>query len=102
MQLHVRGHELQCREVKAADGTAVHECAGVRLQVADHCGAASKETQTHFALVGFLSSVDAQVVGELPRVGEAFTAEATAVPFPTNPYSPRSPILSSTAVGQDP
>lgn len=93
VELHVRRHQLQCGEVKAADGAAVHEGAGVRLQVADHGGAASEEAQTDFALVGFLSGVDAEVIGELPRVGETFTAVATPVPFPTDARRPDSPVL---------
>lgn len=73
----------------------------MRLQVADHGGAASEEAQTHLALVGFLPSMDSQVVGELPRVGEALTTVATAVPFPTDGRDSGSPILSWAAVGHD-
>lgn len=73
----------------------------MRLQVADHGGAASEEAQTHLALVGFLPSVDAKVVGELPRVGEALPTVAAAVPFPTDGCGSRSPVLFQTATGQD-
>lgn len=65
VQLHVRRHQLQRGEEEATDGAAVHESAGVRLQVADHGGTASEEAQTHFALIRFLPRVDADVVGEL-------------------------------------
>lgn len=65
VELHMRRHHLQCGEVEAADGAAVHESTGVRLKMADHSGAAAEEAQTHLALVRFLSSVDAEVIGEL-------------------------------------
>ena len=76
----------------------------MRLQVADHGGTASEEAQAHLALVGFLPGMDAQVVGELPRVGEAFPTVATAVPFPAEGGGgggSGSPVVSRAAVGQD-
>lgn len=66
VQLHVCGHQLEGGEVKATDGAVVHQGPGVCLQMADHGGAASEEAMTHFALVGFLPGVDAEVVSELP------------------------------------
>jgi len=102
VELHVRRHHFQRGEEKAADRAAVHERSGVRLQVADHGGAPSEEALADFALVGFLPGVDAEVVGELPRVGEAFTAVATPVPLPTDACCPDSPILPRVPVGQDP
>lgn len=98
MELHVRGHQLHGGEEKVAHGAAVHEGAGVRLQVADHSGAASEEAQTHLALVGFLSGVDSEVVGELPRVGEPFAAEAAPVPLPTRPTA----FLPGVPIGENP
>lgn len=103
MELHVRRHQLEGGEVEAAHGAAVHEGAGVRLQVADHGGAAPEEAQTHLALVGFLPGVDAEVVGELPRVGEAFPAVATAVPLPADARCRhRSGAALLAAVGKRP
>lgn len=81
VQLHVRGDQLEGGEVEAADGAAVHEGAGVRLQVADHGGATAEEAQAHLALVGLLARVDPQVVGELARVGERFPTVPAPVPF---------------------
>lgn len=66
VELHVGGDQFEGGEEESADGAAVHEGAGVRLQVANHGGAPSEEAQAHFALVWLLPSVDAQVVGELP------------------------------------
>lgn len=102
VELHMRRHQLQRGEVKAADSAAVHQSAGVRLQVADHGGAASEEAQADFALVGFLPGVDAEVIGELPRVGKTLPAVATSVPFPSNARSSDSPVLPRAPVGQDP
>ena len=44
VELHMRGDHLECGEVEAADGAAVHEGAGMRLQVADHGGTTAEET----------------------------------------------------------
>lgn len=53
--------------------------------MADHGGAAAEKAQTYFALVGFLARVDAEVVRELARVCEVFTAIPAAVPFLSEP-----------------
>lgn len=93
MELHVGRYQLESGEVEAADGAAVHEGAGVRLQVADHGGASSEEAQTHLALVGLLPRVDPEVVRELPGVSEALTAVATPVPLPSYARGPGHPFM---------
>lgn len=103
VRLHVRRHQLQGGEVEAAHGAAVHQRACVCLQVADHGGAAAEEAQAHLALVRLLPCVDAQVIRELTRVGEALPAETAAVPLPPGGRPPASTVVHPcSAIGHEP
>lgn len=81
VKLHVRRDHLERGKVEAADSAAVHEGTSVCLQVADHGGTPAEEAQAHLTLVGLLSSVNAQVVGELAGVCKALATVPAAVPL---------------------